>query len=139
MKALVLLTTALLVAATSAQVSLNVPLTITGNADGSVTIGPLGINIPASTMTTLEGLLSFVQSIAGAISPGNTQTVNIPITLNQGSVTVTLNGTPYTLDQATMAGVMAMVQQMGQMIMGGAMPGPGPMVGGHPPPPPPRP
>ncbi|KAL9697025.1 hypothetical protein quinque_000466 [Culex quinquefasciatus] len=121
--------------AASAQVSLNVPLTITGNADGSVTIGPLGLNIPASTMATLEGLLGFVQSIAGAISPGNTQTVNIPITLNQGSVTVTLNETPYTLDQATMAGVMAMVQQLSQMIMGGA----GPMVGGHPPLPPPPP
>ncbi|KAL1373446.1 hypothetical protein pipiens_001703 [Culex pipiens pipiens] len=123
MKSIVLLSLVAVLASGLIQ-TVNVPITLFGNTNGSLTIsaGNYGsVTLSAGTKSAVQGLLGVMKKAMGSVKPGAQVTFNLPIAINDGSATVVVNGKPFVVDAASIKALAGMFNQL-NMVFSGANP-----------------
>ncbi|KXJ75785.1 hypothetical protein RP20_CCG011034 [Aedes albopictus] len=98
----------------NAQVKAKIPLTLTGNADGSVlmTLGTGSVALSVADFSAVRGVVGFTKSVFNDVTTGTTQTYSIPVTLNvNGTVNLNLKGNNYVVAPATLSALLQQLQQ----------------------------
>ncbi|KXJ82439.1 hypothetical protein RP20_CCG013748 [Aedes albopictus] len=98
----------------NAQVKAKIPLTLTGNADGSVlmTLGTGGFTLSAADFSAVKGVVAYAKSVFNDVTTGTTLTYSIPVTLNiNGTVNLNLKGTNYVVSPVTLNALLQQLQQ----------------------------